>query len=392
MKWLIIALFVFVGSLVLGIEMTKIPSYVLIKVGQYSYETSWWVALLILIATFIITYAVVRFIMLLVRAPRTFMQWQQRRRMLKARQQTQLGLCWLAEGEWAQAEDTLVAATKHKKKSLINYLAAAKAAQAQHAYDRRDNYLRQAHAANPQATLAIGVTQAQLQIDAEQWEQALATLEHLHSIASTHAFILKLLGQVYIHLQEWTRLEKLLAPLHKYAALPVKEYQRLERTVYLNILLEAGQRQVPQLNQVWKSLPSHWQQQEDFQCHYADFLLKSHQDETAIRFIESTLKKQWNSLLLLRYSQLQHPQDPNHLYTTAQGWLKKHERDANLLLCLSRLAARASQWDAAKNYLQQSVELRPSAVSLTELGDLCQLQQDHEAAQLNFRRALALLL
>lgn len=392
MKWLLLALLVFVASLILGIEMTKVPSYVLVVIGQYSYETSWWVALLLLIAGFLAGYAVVRFVIRLIQAPHNFMRWQQRRRMHKARQQTQLGLCLLAEGEWPQAEDALLAGAKHKKKALINYLAAAKAAQAQQAYERRDEYLRKAHAANPNATIAIGVTQAQLQIDAQQWEQALATLEHLHSIAGTHRHILRLLVQVYVHCHEWTRCEKLLAALHKYAVLPTKELQNLERTVYLNMLMEAGQRQLPHLTQIWKSLPSHWQQQEDFQCHYVDYLLHAHQDETAMRFIEHTLKKQWNTLLLLRYSQLQHPHDPDHLMHTAVSWLKKHERDANLLLCLSRLAARASLWDQAKHYLQQSVDLRPSAISYTELGDLCQLQQDHEAAQRYFRQALALLL
>ena len=50
----------------------------------------------------------------------------------------------MAEGKWNQAERRLTAHADRAETPLLNYLGAARAAQLQRAYDRRDRYLREA--------------------------------------------------------------------------------------------------------------------------------------------------------------------------------------------------------------------------------------------------------
>ena len=59
----------------------------------------------------------------------------------------------LAEADWKNAEKLLSSGAAESDTPLMNFLAAAKAAQAQKADARRDNYLRQAHLAEPDAEI-----------------------------------------------------------------------------------------------------------------------------------------------------------------------------------------------------------------------------------------------
>ena len=113
--------------------------------------------------------------------PGSIKNLSQNRRYDKARRQLNQGLIDLAEGRFEQAENHLMRLVDFSESPLVHYLAAARAAQLQGKHDARDNYLKAAHEANPDAGLAIGVTQAELQLAHLQTEQALATLTHLHT-------------------------------------------------------------------------------------------------------------------------------------------------------------------------------------------------------------------
>jgi len=51
------------------------------------------------------------------------------------------------------------------------------------------------------------LTQAELHLSGNQFDQALETLTRLQSINPTHASVLKLLHQTYHHIGDWRRSE-----------------------------------------------------------------------------------------------------------------------------------------------------------------------------------------
>ena len=89
--------------------------------------------------------------------------WFRFRREHQLYSKTQLGLAALIEGRWKKAERLLLAGANKTIEPLINYLAAAKAAQEQGAHDRRDLYIHKAYQLVPHAELAIGLMQAELE-------------------------------------------------------------------------------------------------------------------------------------------------------------------------------------------------------------------------------------
>ena len=90
-------------------------------------------------------------------------------------------------------------------------------------------WLRRADNKAPGAEMAIGITQAKLQLGSRHLEQALATLKHLHKKYPRHGYILKMLKEVYIGLHDWSSLQNLLPKLRKQKVIEDDEYFKLEQ-------------------------------------------------------------------------------------------------------------------------------------------------------------------
>ena len=94
---------------------------------------------------------------------------------------------------------------------VLGYLAAAYAAQQQGRLENRDQYLAKAGEADLAGSLAVGLTRARLQMNAQQWQEALATLQSLKSQQPRHPRVLQYLLEVYQALSDWRPLLETLA-------------------------------------------------------------------------------------------------------------------------------------------------------------------------------------
>lgn len=388
MKKLIIYFLLLLAAIWVGLKIHKDPGYVLINYQQWSVETTLWFAILALLILFLIFYLLIRLWRGSTVISNRFNNWLEQRRNRKAIKLTNQGLCQLAEGDWRAAEKNLIRGADHSDTPLINYLAAANAAQHQEHYEDRDSYLREAHLGTPQAEVAIGLTQAQLQFDAKQWELALATLRHLNQIAPHHSYVLKLLKRVYLELQDWQSLQELLPELRKQKVLKPKDLHKLEQQVYLalmNAAVKSGS--VELINSTWQNIPEIWRKDPMILAAYSDYLIKNKEDDKAEILLRDALKKNWNELLVLRYG-LVHSENPMKQLATAENWLKDHSNDAELLLCLGRICIHNRLLDKAKHYLKSSIQIGPRAASYRELGQLLEQMHETDAALEAYRKGL----
>src|SRR3990167_598109 len=210
--WILLLLIL---SVWIGLKIAADPGLALFSYRQWSVEMPLWFAAVGLIVFLLILYSILRFFDGVGSLWQRFENWLRFRRKNKSYSKTNRGLRELVEENWRASEMYLMDGIPQSDAPLINYLAAAKAAQAQCAYDRRDAYLKKAYEIAPQSEIVIGLTQAKLQLEQGQLEQALATLDHLCSIAPRHPAVLKLLERVYIHLGDWKSLLKLIPVLRK---------------------------------------------------------------------------------------------------------------------------------------------------------------------------------
>lgn len=389
MKRLVYVLLALVLAVGVGLVLTNEPGYVLIGYGNWTLETTVSLLLFALAIGFAALYLLLRLLAGLKRAPRRLREWEHRRTALRARNTLNHGLMELAEGNWAGAEKRLLKYAGDSETPLLNYLAAARAAQQQGAHERRDQYLRQAHHAMPAADVAVGLTQAELQIAHRQMEQALATLTHLRTLAPRHGYVLTLLMRLYEALHDWERLRELLPELRKRKVLDGAAADALEVRVYSELLAQhARSRDGAALRDTWQRVPRRLTSQPDTVLAYAAQLHRLGEDHEAETLLRTALKKGWDERLVDLYGRLQ--ADIRRQLATAEAWLREHERDPVLLQALGRLAMRNSLWGKAREYLETGISIAPTVESYQLLGSLAEQVNDTALMTYCYRKGMLL--
>lgn len=381
---------VLLGSVWLGLKVAASPGYVLVTYQHWAMETSLWIFVAMLTLLFAALYFVLRLYAGAVGVGTWVSRWREGRRQRKSRRLTQQGLRSLAEGRFGRAEKSLIKAVSDSDNPLINYLAAANAAQGQNNLTQRDAYLRQALLSSDNNYVAVGVTQAELQLDTKQLEQALATLEHLNSLVPNHPHVLNLLQRVYVELEDWDALLLILPNLWKRKVLPNEQLTQLERRAYLEKFVQA----LPRLAQdevaaAWKRIPRHLQTDPQIVAAYTQVLLKHHQDAEAEKLLRKVLKKQWDDHLVRLYGRVKAP-NPSKQLSTAEAWLANQGESSSLLICLGQLCLQNQLWGKARGFFESALSLEPSVAALRDLGKVYEELDDLELALNCYRQGIEL--
>lgn len=390
MKFLLYLLFALLIAVALGVLLVDEPGYVLLSYGHWTLETTLSLLALTGLLGFVGFYLLLRFIAGLRHAPQRLQQWDQRRKALRARNALNRGLIELAEGQWESAERRLLKCVADSDSPLLNYLAAARAAQQQGAHERRDHYLRLAHQGMPAADVAVGLTQAELQISHRQMEQALATLTHLRTLSPRHAYVLEMLMRLYERLQDWEHLRDLLPELRKRAVLKAEEADRLEIRVHCELLKQAAHsREIDTLRDAWNRVPRRLMHDIELVFEYATQLHAIGESAEAEALLRSVLKKTWDDRLADLYGRVQ-GEDLARQLAAAEEWLPSRERNPVLLLALARLAVRNSLWGKARSYVEAAIGIAPNVEAYQLLGSLAEQIQDSALALSCYRKAALL--
>src|SRR3990167_3766296 len=370
--WLII-LFLAVWA---GIIIQSHPGYVLVVVDQISIETTPWVALFFIFLAFLIFALFFKIFNYTLNFPTSFQHWSFQRKQRKARHLTHKGLYELAEGDWHTAEKALKKSAKKSETPLINYLAAAQAAQKQGEIAERDYYLKEAAQLDGNFEIAVSLTQAKLQLECNQLEQALATLQHLQQLAPSHTYVLSLLQSVYLQLNDYAALLKLLPDLRRYKVLNSNELEKLEVVVYKKLLIQTIQHH-QNIEMMWQKIPKSLREHPELLTLYIQQLNEVGQSEQAEELLKSTLKKKWNLELIRLYAHTQSAK-PSKQLRLAEHWLKSHPNDPDLLFTLGQLSMREKLWGKARNYFETCLSIKPSALVYVELGKLAEKLNNKE--------------
>lgn len=388
MTRLFLAFFILLAAIILGVQLNKDPGYVLIAINNWTIETTLWLMILGVILAFLILHLIIHLCHKIARTPGAISQWHAQRLAHKAQETTRKGLIEYSEGYWKKAKNHLIQALPNTDTPLLNYLTAARAAQKMGDSQLRDDFLREAQQSMPEAKIAVELTQAQLQLANHQWEQALATLRHLHDIAPRHPYVLKLLMQLYQEVRDWPQLIALLPDLKKYNVIEQQEFEALQHNAYLQNLSDLiKQNQTEAVNTLFKSLPKSLVTNPDIVAEYVRFLLKNKNYATAKELLRRSLRKEFHPHLIILYGSL--PSDDKQL-TFAESLLKKYSHSAALYLCLGQLCINQQLWGKAKHYLEQANELEPSALAYMTLGNLQEKLGDSSQASANYKKGLAL--
>jgi len=381
-KWLLRILVLIIIALGAVLLVKDDPGFVLIKYRDYNLETSLAFGIVVLILAIVLIYFALRFLLGFWRLPNSMKQHSQNRRFGKTRKLLNQGLIDLAEGRFDQAEVNLIKMVEYSESPLLHYLAAARAAQLQGKHDERDSYLKAAHEARPEAEIAIGVTQAELQLAHQQLEQSLATLTHLRGIAPRHNHVLRLLARVYFELEDWQSLVELLPDIRKKKLLKESILKTMEAKSFRGFLAAAKNNQQV-LENAWAKIPKAAQTDADLILYYIKLSNHAASSSGSVeQLIIKSLGQKWDDRLVEAYG-LFNASDPNEQLKRTEKWLDDYAKNENLLLALGRICVRAKLWGKAQSYLEASIGVKAMAASCLALAELLgeQLQQKDKASK-----------
>lgn len=381
MKWKIALLIAIVIGAVGGSWIKNLPGFVIIVYDKTSYEMRLWVAVTLLLLVLSVLFLIGAFLRSIISGANRMKGWQGGRHWRKSRKQTIKGMLAFVEGRWKQSESAMINAAKNSDTKLINYLIAAQSAQHQNAEDRRDSYLRLAHKAEPGAKIAIGLTQAQLQLENEQYEQALATLNNLKIKNPNHPFILKLLCQTYRKLQDWNATIDLLPALKKQNVFSAEKRDQIELNCVTGILKnESVKGELESLNTAWLNLPSSSRKNVANILSYAKLLIQFKQMDDAEKILKPLFKNNPTKEIIQLFSEVKSTQGSQQ-FAFLENWFTHHPQAPNAIhLALGKIAYNVSLWGKARFYIERSLRVEPSAEAFFMMAKTLQNLDDVELA------------
>ncbi|MGZ8136497.1 MAG: heme biosynthesis HemY N-terminal domain-containing protein [Methylococcaceae bacterium] len=366
------------------------PGYVLMGIGNWSLETTLSVFAVSLIIGFFIFYYIFRLAGVLIRLPSQVKRRGQSIKFNRSQEALVAGLVDSAEGNWEKAENVLIKHASHSGAPLLHYLTAARAAQSRGAFDKRDEYLQKASTQAPDSSLAIGLTQAELHLSGNQFEQALETLKRLHSIDPSHASVLKLLHQTYQHIGDWEGIRKLLPSLNTNKVLMEAEIKLLETKTFSTLLKQTAQTgNVQVIKELWLEIPNFIKKMPGISAIYFAAMINAGSGAEIEDDLATTLSMSWDQTLLVLFGSIQ-SNDVSRQLEMAERWLSLHQNDAVLLTVLGKLSIKCADTEKAQGYLSQSIAIEPTVQAYQLLGDLRFNQGDKDQASQCYKNGLEL--
>jgi HemY protein len=360
------------------------PGYVAITFRGYLVEMSVPVLLSIAVLLLLAVWLIRR----LIQAPRRLGEAAGRYRAGRAGMKLTRGMIEVAEGNFARGEKLLARAAGTSDAPLFNYLQAARAAHLQGKDDRRDEWLKLAYEHTPEASNAVLLTQAELQLDREQYEQALATLRRIEENSKDHSYALALLGRLYYRLNDWGHLAEILPRLTKQGRVKQDLLDKWTVRVHTENFENAADGEAI-LNE-WKNVSRPLRADTRVLDAYYTSLMRVGMHDKAEKDLTAALKAEWRAPLVRLFGLVEGP-DPTKQLKRAEGWLAKRGEDPDLLLAAARLCLRNELWGKARSYLETVIALRPTPEAYQVYGRLLTQLGETDAAADAYREGLGMV-
>jgi HemY protein len=373
----------FVGALIAHFLLGD-HGYVLITFRGYLIEMS--VPALILV--FAILYASIRLLRRLWLAPRALAEAWVNRGGRNAGIRLTRGLMHMAEGDFTRGEQMLTRGLKNSTAPLVNYLLAARAAHSQGARERRNEWLKLAYEALPDAEVTVLLTQAELELEDGELERPLATAQRILDKEPTNRAGLALFARTKLALGDRAGLVELL-PRLAHAKIATEQLADLASRTFEILLTDPGLKSEPYA-QLWMQLPAAVRKVPKALRMHARILDRFGQGDEAIGEILRVLKRSWEPELVRAYGEVK-ARDALKQLRRAEGWLKTHAEDAVLLLTAARLCMANELWGKARSYLESSLALAPNPESYALYGKLLDQLGDPDQAAVAYHSGLDLV-
>jgi len=384
----LIIVILLLAALIFAPELSAHKGYILVSFDSYTtYEMTLINASLVIIVFYFILLMLEWTLRKLLSMSSFTRGWFGQRKTRKAQKNSLLGMLALLEGNTKQAQKLLSKSAERSEAPALTYIAAARASHKNGDFNQRDDYLQLANA-HPGCKLAVGLVWAELQIDAKQYENALATLSELDQSFPKNKKVLQHYVVIYPALNEWQKLITLINSQRKLIELDDQEFADLElyahQQLFKQLALESGQL----LNDYWHKDVARWMRKElSYQEAMLTALIEHDRGKVAQEFLLDKLHRQF-SLPLLPYLQKIQVTDYYPVITFLEKQLKKSVHTDYIHQALAHLKLKEGHNEAAINHLIESLKSLPNVADYKLLASLLEQENKLEQANLYYRQGL----
>lgn len=374
-RLLILILLALCIALGLSYAIQNDPGYIRISIGHWLIESNLWVFLVLNTALLALLLFGVSLIKGTANAGKRIGHFFGDSAQNRAKQTTEKGIIAFLEGNWDSAKKLLTRSAKKNNTPIINYLAAAHASNELGQIKEAEALLKKAYDSTPESEFAVGIAQTQIQIHQGQFEAALATLLRLKKAQPHHPFVLRQLKAVYLKLEDWQEIVKLMPFLRKDLKEDETALKELETLAWTKLFIRKTDEMLNrnQLDGATEALASLWKSAPDKLCKeaaligtYSEQLLRINKSAECEALLRININQNWHDDLVAQYGTVKGANLSEQLLH-AENWLKERPNNAVLLLALGRLSLQNELWGKALEYFEASKRLHHTRESMAEL-------------------------
>lgn len=379
------------AGLILGPEISANKGYILLSFDGYTtYEVTVINAFLIALIVYFALLLLEWLLRKLFSMSSITRGWFGQRKTRKAQKNSLLGMLALFEGNSKQAQKLLAQSAPRSEAPALTYIAAAKAAHQQRDYDLRDEHFRQACNSQKNCQLAAGLVWVELQVEAKQYENALATLDELDKKFPKNKRVSELYFSIYPAVREWQKYLLLLDTRRKFLAFNDVELATLQFDAYQELFKQLAEQSGEDLQGYWdKKIARALRKELIYQKALLNAYLAAGYGKFAELFLLDKLRKQFTPALLPYLNKLE-ISDYYPLILLLDKKLKKESEKGLIHQALAKLKLKENQTLAAINHLKESLKSIPNINDFALLADLLEKDDRTAEAQEYYRQGLQL--
>ena len=390
MRALVAFILIAAAAVTLALLFRINTGYVLFVAPPYRVEVSQNAFILIVIATFLALYALIRAAVRLARLPAEVREGRRRRQFERFRSKQDAAVVALLEGRHGKARQFAQEALAMPQSSPVAALVGARAAletrdwaAARAILDRPDT--RATNLAVPRLML-----EAELALERGQPTEALSRLAELRREAGLHTAAQRLELRALTAAGRPAEIPALVDQLVKREVYDAHQGELLRASAHAEALASLAH-DAAGLRAYWARVPENDRRQAKVARAAARSFVQLGGDREAADILARSLERNWEPTLLPLYAECRAP-DATRQLETAERWLVSHNDDATLLYALGRLCERQQLWGKAQTYLEASLALDNHWRAHVALGEMLSQLGRHDEANAHLAAALKLAL
>lgn len=365
-------LVVFAAAVGLALILRDHSGNVLIVAQPWRIELSLTLAVLLILATFVILYVILRVMAWLGAGPERFRSWRSLRSQNRDHTLLENGWINVLEGRYTEAEkelSKLLGRTRSSNRKVLAALASARASHHLGEFARRDQALAlaQEHAGNdPRLREAAATVAAEMYLDQNRPQDALVLLQPLQDASSRYFHATRLLLRAHRQMRNHDRVYELTRLLSRRGIIDKAEALQLIETATAERLHAGG---AEGFKSIWSDLKADEKTLPDIALAAAAIQTSEGNHEEASKILEAAINVRLEPRLISAYSQCP-PEHVARRLSKAEEWLKAHPDDSSLLAALGNLCLTGELWGQGEYYLLRSMKIRSDMRIHALLGNL----------------------